>query len=52
MLSGKMKLELSAHKIPVMYLNNLLTGKLLSIFSNIPGEVYWIYTDHYILIFS
>jgi len=38
MLSGEMKLELSAHKISVMYLNNLLTGKLLSIFSNIPGK--------------
>ena len=36
MLSGEMKLKSSAHKIPVMYLNNLLTGKLL--FSNIPGK--------------
>lgn len=38
MLSGEMKLELSAHKIPVMCLNNLLIGKLLNMFSNIPGK--------------
>lgn len=38
MLLGEMKLKLSAHKVAVMYLNNLLTGRLLSIFSNIQGN--------------
>lgn len=41
MLSEEMKLELSAYKISVTYLDNILAGKLLSIFSNIPGEESW-----------